>query len=200
VPLRESRQQHQKQAEGSILRGSIQRDAQRFADPIVQAMLADEHGACRARAQPDREFVLPVPAGREAPLVEPRLDPVGLQLVRDPLDYALVAARVISSNRDTMYGLIGRMKAVPGQRDALISILLDGTGAMRGCRSYIIAKDPSDADAIWISEVWADQASHQASLSLPSVQQAMARARPLIAGFAERFVTEPVGGHGLPSS
>jgi hypothetical protein len=27
-------------------------------------------------------------------------------------------ARVISSNRETMYGLIGRMKAVPGQRDA----------------------------------------------------------------------------------
>jgi quinol monooxygenase YgiN len=109
-------------------------------------------------------------------------------------------ARVISSNRETMYGLIGRMKAVPGQRDALISILLDGTGAMPGCRSYIIAKDPSDTDAIWITEAWADQASHQASLSLPSVQQAIARARPLIAGFAERFVTEPVGGHGLRSS
>jgi len=112
---------------------------------------------------------------------------------------ATYPARVISSNRDTMYGLIGRMKAVPGQRDALISILLDGTGAMPGCRSYIIARDPSDADAIWITEVWADEASHQASLSLPSVQQAITRARPLIAGFAERFVTEPLGGHGLPS-
>jgi len=99
-----------------------------------------------------------------------------------------------------MYGLIGRMKAVPGQRDALIAILLDGTGAMPGCHSYIIAKDPSDADAIWITEVWIDQASHKASLSLSSVQQAIARARPMIAGFAERFVTEPVGGHGLSSS
>ena len=99
-----------------------------------------------------------------------------------------------------MYGLIGRIKTVSGQRDALISILQDGTGAMPGCFSYIIAKDPSDADAIWITEVWADQASHQASLSLPSVRQAIAHARPLIAGFAERFTTEPVGGHGLPSS
>ena len=99
-----------------------------------------------------------------------------------------------------MYGLIGRMKAVPGQRDALIAILVDGTGAMPGCYSYIIAKDPSDTDAIWITEVWDDQASHKASLSLPSVQQAIARGRPLIAGFAERFETEPVGGHGLSSS
>ena len=70
---------------------------------------------------------------------------------------------------------------------------------MPGCRSYIIAKDPDDADAIWITEVWTDQASHQASLSLPSVRQAIARGRPLIAGFAERFTTEPVGGYGLPS-
>ena len=70
---------------------------------------------------------------------------------------------------------------------------------MPGCRSYIIARDPSDADAIWITK-FGDQASHHASLSLPAVQQAIARARPLIAGFAERFVTEPVGGHGLPSS
>ncbi|MCB0228760.1 MAG: antibiotic biosynthesis monooxygenase, partial [Anaerolineae bacterium] len=33
--------------------------------------------------------------------------------------------------------------------------------------------------------------------SLPSVQAAIARGRPLIAGFGERFETEPLGGHGL---
>lgn len=96
-----------------------------------------------------------------------------------------------------MYGLIGKMVAHPGQRDALISILLDGVAGMPGCLSYVVAKDPGDPNAIWITEVWDSQESHQASLSLPSVQQAIGRGKPLIAGFGERFVTEPVGGHGL---
>ena len=96
-----------------------------------------------------------------------------------------------------MYGLIGKMKAKPGQRDALLAILLEGTSGMPGCLSYIIARDPSDADAIWITEVWDSRASHEASLSLPAVRAAIARARPIIAGFENGTVTEPVGGHGL---
>ncbi len=74
---------------------------------------------------------------------------------------------------------------------------MQGTNSMPGCHSYVVARDPTDADAIWVTEVWDDQSSHQASLSLPAVQRAIARGKPLIATFAERFVTEPVGGHGL---
>jgi quinol monooxygenase YgiN len=97
-----------------------------------------------------------------------------------------------------MYGLIGKMLATPGQRDALIAILLEGTTAMPGCLAYIIAKDKQDADAIWITETWDSQDNHKASLTLPSVQAAIKQARPLIAGFGERFETEPIGGQGLP--
>lgn len=93
-----------------------------------------------------------------------------------------------------MYGLIGRMQVVAGQRDALVSILLEGVSGMPGCRSYIVAHDPTDPDAIWVTEVWDSQEHHRASLSLPSVQQAIARGKPLIAGFGERFETTPVGG------
>lgn len=96
-----------------------------------------------------------------------------------------------------MYGLIGRMTVAPGQRDAVIDILLSGTSKMPGCRSYVVAKDPSDAHGIWVTEVWDSEASHKASLSLPEVQAAIARARPMITGFAERFITAPVGGVGL---
>ncbi len=96
-----------------------------------------------------------------------------------------------------MYGVMGKMKTRPGQRDALIGILLDGVNNMPGCLSYIVARDLTDADALWITEVWDSQESHKASLSLPAVQQAIARGRPLIAGFGERFETNPVGGHGL---
>ena len=96
-----------------------------------------------------------------------------------------------------MYGLIGKMKAVPGQRDALISILMEGIANMPGCLSYIVAQDPADKDSIWITEVWTSQTNHQESLALPSVQKAIALGRPLIAGFGERFETIPIGGHGL---
>ena len=96
-----------------------------------------------------------------------------------------------------MFGLIGKLNTVPGQREALIEILLEGGEEMPGCLSYIIARDPSDANALWITEVWDSQASHEASLSLPAVQRAIARGRSLIAGFGERIVTEPVGGQGL---
>lgn len=97
-----------------------------------------------------------------------------------------------------MFGLIGKMLVKPGSRDALIAILTEGSDAMPGCLSYVIAKDTADPDAIWITEVWTDKASHQASLKLPSVQAAIAKGRPLIAGFAEHFETEPVWGFGLP--
>ena len=97
-----------------------------------------------------------------------------------------------------MYGLIGKMAAAPGQRDALAAILLEGTGSMPGCLSYIVATDPSDPDALCITEVWESQANHQASLGLPSVQAAIAKGRPLIAGFSNRVETVPVGGYGLP--
>lgn len=96
-----------------------------------------------------------------------------------------------------MYGLIGKMKAKPGQRDALIAILLDGIDAMPGCLSYIVASDPADDDAIWVTEVWDSELSHKASLALPQVKDAIARAMPIIAGFDSHVVTAPVGGHGL---
>jgi len=97
-----------------------------------------------------------------------------------------------------VYGLISKMTAVSEQRDALIAIMLDGAANMPGCLSYIVARDSSDPTTIWITEVWDSQASHEASLSLPPVQQAILRARPLLSThFGYSIVTEPLGGFGL---
>lgn len=99
-----------------------------------------------------------------------------------------------------MYGLIGKIRAQAGQREALAAVLVEGVAGMPGCLSYVVAYDSEDPDALWVTEVWDSEESHAASLNLPSVQDAIARGRPLIAGFDERFVTEPVGGHGLQAS
>jgi len=97
-----------------------------------------------------------------------------------------------------MYGLIGRMLAQPGRRDELRDIMQAGMSAgMPGCLSYVIAEDQGNADALWITEVWDDADSHTASLELESVRDAIARARPLIAGMDNRVETRPVGGVGI---
>ena len=96
-----------------------------------------------------------------------------------------------------MYGLIGRIIAHPGKRADLAAILVPGEGGMPGCLSYIVATDPADADAIWITEVWDSAESHRASLQLPQVRAAIARGRPMIAGFDSSVETEPVGGVGI---
>ncbi len=96
-----------------------------------------------------------------------------------------------------MYGRIGRIKAASGKRKELLTALLEGSAAMPGCLSYIVAKDIKDPDSIWVTEAWDSKESHDASLKLPQVQAAIAKARPIIAGFDTSAETEPVGGLGL---
>lgn len=96
-----------------------------------------------------------------------------------------------------MYGLIGKFRAQPGRRDALVAVLLDGVSGMPGCLSYVVANDPAEADLIWITEVWETKEAHAASLSLPSVREAIGKGRPMIAGMEAVAETAPVGGHGL---
>ena len=93
-----------------------------------------------------------------------------------------------------MYGLIGKFRAKPGKRDALVSAMLDDDTPVPGCISFVVAHDPSDPDAVWITEVWDSKASHSASLQLPAVKEAIAKGRPLIAGFSDMVETVPVGG------
>ena len=96
-----------------------------------------------------------------------------------------------------MYGLIGRIKAVAGKRAELAAVLVQEDGGMPGCLSYVVAEDPADVDALWVTEVWVDQAAHRAALQLPAVQAAIAKGRPLIAGFDNRVETNVLGGIGL---
>jgi quinol monooxygenase YgiN len=99
-----------------------------------------------------------------------------------------------------MYGHIARIISKPGERETLLAILLESTGTMAGCLSYVIATDQGNADALWVTEVWESKAAHTASLALPNVKAAIAQAMPHIAGLDPRVETTPVGGIGLPSA
>jgi quinol monooxygenase YgiN len=102
-----------------------------------------------------------------------------------------VAVRAAGEENKGMYGLIGQILTATENRDAVIDALRDGSKSMPGCVSYVVAKDAARDDAIWVTEVWTDKQSHQNSLGLPQVQQAIAKARPMIIGFGTRVETIP---------
>jgi quinol monooxygenase YgiN len=96
-----------------------------------------------------------------------------------------------------MYGLINRFVAQPGQRDALVAAMTSDVGAMPGCRSFVVAHDPKDADAVWITEVWDTKGDWEASMEIPGVKASIEVAMPLIRDFGETIETEVVAGYGF---
>ena len=98
------------------------------------------------------------------------------------------------------WGMIAKITVLPGRRDEMIRILKECAADMQGCLSYVVAKDAADENTIWVTEVWDSMASHDASLSLPAVKNAIPRAKAVVANFERVAVTSPVWGVGLPST
>jgi quinol monooxygenase YgiN len=99
------------------------------------------------------------------------------------------------------YGMINKLVAKPGQRDAIVHILLAGArmqGEMKGCDLYIVHTSPTEADLIWVTEVWRSKEDHEASLKSAEVRALIEKGRPLIASI-EPTVTIPQGGKGMPA-
>jgi quinol monooxygenase YgiN len=109
-------------------------------------------------------------------------------------------AATTTARNQIMYGLISRITAQSGRRDELVKILLAGmANSVAGCLNYIIAIDPSEANSIWVTEVWQSRQAHAAALSMPAVKEAVSEGRPLIASFLRIAETAPVGGLNLVS-
>ena len=82
------------------------------------------------------------------------------------------------------YAYIGSMRTKAGHRDEAIQIILSGADGLRsvGCQLYAVCTDPTDADVIWVSEIWDSAAAHDASLQLPETKAAIGRAMPMLTG------------------
>jgi len=97
------------------------------------------------------------------------------------------------------FGMQAVLTAQVGKGAELADLMLEASrlvSHLSGCEIYIVQLAIEDADKILITEVWADQASHQASLTDPAVRELIGRARPLIAGMEHQLAT-PLGGKGL---
>ena len=97
-----------------------------------------------------------------------------------------------------MYGLIVKMTTVPGKREDMIRVLKESAADMPGCLSYVVAKDSADENILWVTEVWDSVASHDESLSLPQVKNAIPQGKSLVSNFERIAVTNPIWGQGLP--
>ena len=94
--------------------------------------------------------------------------------------------------------MCGKILAKKGQREALLEILMEASRTpMKGCEIYIVCKSPTEADAIWVMEVWQTEADHQASFQLDSVKALITKALPVMAGGRDSIRMVPVGGKGL---
>jgi quinol monooxygenase YgiN len=99
------------------------------------------------------------------------------------------------------FALHGKFVAQPGERDALVEVLLDAANLLEevpACHLYIVNVPEDDPDAVWVTEVWSSAEAHSASLQDERVQAIVKRGRPLIADMPQQVKLKSLGGKGLP--
>ncbi|TVR26002.1 MAG: antibiotic biosynthesis monooxygenase [Ilumatobacter sp.] len=96
--------------------------------------------------------------------------------------------------------VIAKIPCQPGKRDeaaAGLQPMLDHVENEEGTLEYLLLKDSTDEDVLWMYEVYADQASfdaHAGSEAMKSLGHALGG---VLAGRPELIFTTPVGGKGL---
>ena len=93
-------------------------------------------------------------------------------------------------------GVVAHMVAKPGQREALIEALRPLV-AMEGLIDLVVAHDPENPDAIWLTEVWANARLHKEAATGEVFTKAMVRIKPVLASIDRNYTTVPVFGNRL---
>ena len=79
---------------------------------------------------------------------------------------------------------VGTLGTKPGQRDAVVSILLRHMPGLEeaGCLLYEVGVNDEVPDTVFVCELWESPEAHRNSLQLDSVRAAIAEAMPLLSG------------------
>jgi quinol monooxygenase YgiN/quercetin dioxygenase-like cupin family protein len=95
-----------------------------------------------------------------------------------------------------------KFTAQPGRGDELAKLLLGAADSLRdtpGCELYLVNRSVAEPDEIWVTEVWLDQGSLDASLEqlkTDAGQAQIAEITGLLAQPPQRTDLEPLGGVG----
>ncbi|WP_052398316.1 putative quinol monooxygenase [Streptomyces sp. NRRL F-5123] len=82
------------------------------------------------------------------------------------------------------FSVYGRMTALPGRRDELVAVLVEGLragGEDCGLLSYSVNEALDDPDTLWLTQLWADKDAHDATTRSAPVAAVSARVPPLLA-------------------
>lgn len=100
----------------------------------------------------------------------------------------------------TRFGLYGKLVAQSGQRDALVKVLVEAAEVletMAECELYIVNVIDDEPDTVWVTELWANQGAHEASLQDAHIKSIVQRGIPLVADMPQQVRLTPIGGKGL---
>ncbi|MBP2622355.1 putative quinol monooxygenase [Streptococcus oricebi] len=96
------------------------------------------------------------------------------------------------------YSVYGNIIAQEGKVEELQGYLLEAAESMKdvaGCYTYLVGRNPEEANAVYVLEVWENKEAHQASLQLDHVRQLIEKAKPIIAGMNSQPDLNIIGGH-----
>lgn len=98
-----------------------------------------------------------------------------------------------------LHALYTQFKALPTKGGILAAILQRACAIVseaRGCQLYIINREVSNEDNIWVTELWDTAEDHAISLTLDGCKELIAEAMPLLAGRPEQIVLKAISGKG----
>ncbi|QHA02382.1 hypothetical protein GQF42_02910 [Streptomyces broussonetiae] len=98
-----------------------------------------------------------------------------------------------------MFSVYGRMTALPGRRDELITLLLDGFragGEDSGLLAYSVNTALDEPDTVWLTQLWIDKEAHDAVTRSEPVAAVTRRVLPLLAQQPEGSYGHAVHVHG----
>jgi quinol monooxygenase YgiN len=94
-----------------------------------------------------------------------------------------------------------RMEALPGRGDALADTLLriaENMAKSPACEMYLINRAADEADVVWITEMWTDEAASLAALGGELGQIGIEDIMDLLAAPPDLIELFPLGGPGMP--
>ncbi|WP_300345452.1 putative quinol monooxygenase [Nesterenkonia sp.] len=90
---------------------------------------------------------------------------------------------------------VGTLGVQPGRADEVVAILTRSNLALTeaGCLLYEVGTSPTQPDTVFVTELWTSAEAHRSSLQLPSVQEAIAEATPMLSGEMSGFQFDVTG-------
>ncbi|MFE1318326.1 putative quinol monooxygenase [Kitasatospora phosalacinea] len=82
------------------------------------------------------------------------------------------------------FSVYGRLTALPGRREELVALLLEGLragGDNSGLLDYSINTVPDDPDTIWLTQLWTDKEAHDTTTRSEPVTAVTRRLPALLA-------------------